>query len=100
MNDIYFGEIEAPYKKLKQKKKVKKSKHKHIYDAYCVAIIPDRYFLNKALVKYCSECGKVEDIFFFPNPDTIKRLEKEGRSFEVEGEKNLCSIEYVPIVKD
>ena len=100
MDDIYFGEEDAKYVKPKQKKKAKKSKHKHIYDAYCVAIAPNRHFLNKALVKYCSECGKVEDVFLFPNPDTVKRLEKEGRYFKIENEESLCLIEYIPIVKD
>ena len=98
MNDIYFGEEDAKYTKSKPKKKVKKSSHKHSYDGRCVAINDDRKFiLNKSLVEYCTECGKINNIYFFPNQDTIKRLIEQKRYFNVKNSKELFSMKYVPI---
>lgn len=98
MDDIYFGEEDAKYIKSKSKKKVKKSKHKHS-KVYCVAKVLSSTSY-KPLISYCNECGKIDNVFFLPNPKTVDRLIKQNRIIEVDTIHDLMTMKYVPIVKE
>ena len=101
MDDIYFGEEDARYVKPKnKKKKVKRSNHKHIYDKYCVASVhfKEYTFKEDVLINYCSICGKINNMNFYANQETIARLKKSGRCFEVEDFKTISDMKYMPIL--
>lgn len=100
-NDIYFGEQEAKYIKKKAKKKVKKSDHKHIYDQYVLAINGDKRFYNNFLIIYCGICGKVDNLLFDIPLDTINRMRKQGKVYDISGYDGYISdIKYIPIAKE
>ena len=98
MDDIYFGEEDIRYVKPKsKKKKIEKSKHKHIYDKYCAAVISKSCTSKDVLIKYCGICGKIGNQYYFANQETTARLKKNGRYFEVEDSNTLFNMKYVPI---
>jgi len=101
MNDIYFGEEDVKYVKPKRKKKkIKRSNHKHIYDKYCVASVylKSISFKMDVLIKYCKICGRIDNMNFYANQETIARLKKSGRCFEVEDFKTISDMKYIPIL--
>ena len=101
MNDIYFGEEDVKYVKPKRKKKkIKRSNHKHIYDKYCIASVDAKGYIFKenVLIKYCRICGKIDNMNFSPDQETITRLKKNGRYFKVEDFKILFDMKYIPIL--
>lgn len=75
MDDIMFGEEDAKYKKHKTKKKIKKSDHKHTYDAYCIIKTKEKFF-NITIARYCSICGKICNINMFPKEEDLKKVKK------------------------
>ena len=58
--DIMFGEENPRYIKPKRKKKVKKSNHKHNY-IWAIGQTDSEKF-PEILVRYCTECGRVDNI--------------------------------------
>ena len=93
MNDIMFGEKDAKYKKYKTKKKIKKSDHKHIYDAYCIIETKGKFF-NTTIARYCSICGKIYNINMFPKEEDLKKIKKVVK-FDSDDYAFLCDLKYI-----
>ena len=93
MNDIMFGEEDAKYKKYKPKKRVKKSDHKHTYDAYCIIKTKEK-FLNTSIARYCSICGKICNINMFPKESDLKKIKKIV-NFDSDNYAFLYDLKYI-----
>lgn len=56
MDDLWYGYEDNPYKKSPEKKKVKKSDHKHDYKP---CLLDDGHWIVKGT--YCVHCGRIYD---------------------------------------
>jgi hypothetical protein len=77
--DILLGEVDAPYKKEKKKKKSARSDHKHTY-VPCVfswkqmpiwGDYPRKEYESHGIGSYCSICGKVGDLHYLWKGDWV-----------------------------
>ena len=76
----YIEDDRQRYPKKKQKKKVKRSDHKH---QYIKALFHDKSFIPWSLGEYCSICGRINDRTMLWNEITIQRYKEEYPVVEI-----------------
>lgn len=111
MDDIMFGEEDAKYIKRKKKnKKVKKASHKHKYDSYIMLQSKRKITLKTnftlktnsldyALVNYCSECGRIKNLKYFLDEETIHKFKKRKKVMIVNSINDYLFVKYIPIAR-